>query len=134
PVIIDPAEFYAVQRRLESRRPARKPPRVVNGPTLLTGIARCATCGGGMTLRTGKGGRYRYYACHNSMHKGKTHCGGRSIPMPVLDDLVVSALEEKIFAPERLQPLLSSLVTRMKDRGRDHAARAASLRKELAAT
>ncbi|WP_269084329.1 zinc ribbon domain-containing protein, partial [Acetobacter tropicalis] len=38
-------------------------PRIVNGPCLLTGLAVCATCGGGMTLRTGKYGRYRYYTC-----------------------------------------------------------------------
>lgn len=33
-------------------------PRVVNGPTLLTGLAKRATCG--ITLRTGKGGRDAY--------------------------------------------------------------------------
>jgi hypothetical protein len=45
---------------LEARRPTRTPPRVVTGPTLLTGLVRCETCGGSMTIRTGKGGRYRY--------------------------------------------------------------------------
>ncbi|MCC7428661.1 MAG: recombinase family protein [Alphaproteobacteria bacterium] len=134
PVIIDPVEFRAVQKQLEARRPARTPPRVVNGPTLLTGLVKCASCGGGMTLRTGKGGRYRYYACHSAMHKGKTHCAGRSVPMPVLDDLVVTQLEQKIFAPERLETLLSALIARTKDRSRDTAARAKELRKELAAT
>ena len=42
------------------------PPRAVSGPTLLTGICFCASCGGAMTLRTGKGsagGMYRYYTC-----------------------------------------------------------------------
>jgi site-specific DNA recombinase len=61
PVIIEPAVFDEVQSLLHSRNPKRMPPRVVSGPTLLTGLATCATCGGGMTIRTGKGGRYRYY-------------------------------------------------------------------------
>ena len=58
PVIIEPVVFDKVQAMLAQRRPANTPPRVVNGPTLLTGVAKCGTCGGGMTLRTGKGGRH----------------------------------------------------------------------------
>lgn len=39
-------------------RPAtlkKVPPRVVSGPTLLTGLIHCAKCGGAMTIRTGQG-------------------------------------------------------------------------------
>jgi site-specific DNA recombinase len=61
PPIIDQATFDAVQAHLRSRNPKVTPARVVSGPTLLTGICFCADCGGAMTLRTGKGGRYRYY-------------------------------------------------------------------------
>lgn len=134
PVIIEPHAFQAVQRNLEARRPTRQPPRVINGPTLLTGIAKCATCGGGMTLRTGKGGRYRYYACNNSMNKGKSACRGRSIPMTDLDTLVLGEVEQKILAPERLEILLSALIARAKTRGHDDAAKAQQLRKALAVT
>jgi site-specific DNA recombinase len=134
PVIIEPHVFQAVQGTLESRRPTRVPPRVLNGPTLLTGIAKCATCGGGMTLRTGKGGRYRYYACHNAMNKGKSACRGRSIPMADLDNLVLGEVEQKILAPERLEVLLSALIARAKNRTQDDAAKAQRLRKALAVT
>ena len=41
-----------------------------------------------MTLRTGKGGRYRYYTCSIKARQGETGCKGRSIPMDKLDDLV----------------------------------------------
>ena len=59
PAIIDPDVFEQVQRQLRARSPKVVPPRVTTGPILLTGLAVCATCGGGMTLRTGtsKGGR-----------------------------------------------------------------------------
>jgi hypothetical protein len=43
----------------------------------------------GMTIRTGKGGRYRYYTCNNRVNEGATSCKGRSIPMPVLDGIVL---------------------------------------------
>jgi hypothetical protein len=72
PVIIDPEVFHAVQHMLEARRPTRVAPRIVTGPTLLTGLVRCETCGGGMTIRTGKGGRYRYYTCNNRLNEGPT--------------------------------------------------------------
>jgi site-specific DNA recombinase len=52
PRIIDCAEFEAIQMLLKSRSPAMVAPRVVSGPTLLTGICFCAGCGGAMTLRT----------------------------------------------------------------------------------
>src|SRR6202171_1629931 len=63
PPIIDAAEFEAVQTLLKTRCPALTAPRIVSGPTLLTGICFCAACGMAMTLRTGEGGRYRYYNC-----------------------------------------------------------------------
>jgi DNA invertase Pin-like site-specific DNA recombinase len=63
PAIVDKDEFEAVQMLLKSRSPAMTAPRIVSGPTLLTGICFCAACGGAMTLRTGKSGRYRYYTC-----------------------------------------------------------------------
>jgi DNA invertase Pin-like site-specific DNA recombinase len=64
PSIIDRETFEAVQKLLQARNPKTElPARVVIGPTLLTGICYCGNCGGAMTIRTGKSGRYRYYAC-----------------------------------------------------------------------
>jgi site-specific DNA recombinase len=116
PVIIDPETFEAVQKLLEARRPTRVPPRVVTGPTHLTGLARCAECGGGMTIRTGKGGRYRYYTCNRRVNEGASSCKGRSIPMPVLDGIVLESLEERIFAPDRLEALLRGLLDRARNK------------------
>ena len=93
PPIIDQATFDAVQAHLRARNPKVTPARVVSGPTLLTGICFCADCGGAMTLRTGKGGRYRYYTCSIRARQGETGCKGRSIPMDKLDD---PALKERI--------------------------------------
>jgi site-specific DNA recombinase len=92
--IIDAATFDAVQAALKSRNPKVLPPRVVTGLILLTGIATCASCGGGMTLRTGKTGRYRYYTCSTCARPGKSACKGRSIPMDKLDRLVTDRLAD----------------------------------------
>jgi site-specific DNA recombinase len=65
PAIVDKDEFEVVQMLLKSRSPVMVAPRIVSGPTLLTGICFCAGCGGAMTLRTGNSRRYRYYTCQN---------------------------------------------------------------------
>lgn len=88
PAIIEPHMFEDVQRQLHARSPKVAAPRVTTGPILLTGLAVCATCNGGMTLRTGTsktGAIHRYYACSTCARKGKTVCKGRSIPMAKLD-------------------------------------------------
>jgi site-specific DNA recombinase len=112
PHIIETDTFEQVRRQLHARSPKRRPPRVTTGPILLTGLAVCATCHGGMMLRTGtsKGGRvYRYYTCSNCATKGKTACKGRSIPMQKLDTLVTEHLLERLFRPERVAAILASL-------------------------
>jgi len=121
PTIIETDVFEQVQRQLHARNPKVMAPRVTTGPILLTGLAVCATCRGGMTLRTGtsKGGRvYRYYTCSSCAAKGKTVCKGRSIPMEKLDRLVTDHLIERLFQPERLTTLLASLSSRRAEKMR----------------
>ena len=99
--------FDAVQTMLRAKNPRVLPPRVVTGPILLTGIATCASCRGGMTLRTGKTGRYRYYTCSTCARQGKSACKGRSIPMDKLDRLVTERLADRLLTPERVGDLLA---------------------------
>jgi len=125
PRLIDQATFDAVQANLKARNPKVMPARVVSGPTLLTGICFCADCGGAMTIRTGKSGRYRYYTCSIKARQGETGCKGRSIPMPKLDDLVAEHLEKRLLDPERLEEILSAILDRRQEhaqRRRDHLA------------
>src|SRR6202521_2236766 len=116
PPIIEVAEFEAVQALLKSRSPALTAPRVVSGPTLLTGICFCAKCLGAMTLRTGKGNRYRYYTCSTKARQGETGCVGRSVPMEKLDTLVAGHIEHRLLAPERLEEVLASVLDRRQER------------------
>jgi site-specific DNA recombinase len=87
------------------------PARVVSGPTLLTGICYCGNCGGAMTLRTGKGGRYRYYACSIKARQGETGCKGRAIPMDKLDRMVVAAYRGTLLDADRLETCLAACST-----------------------
>jgi site-specific DNA recombinase len=129
PSIIETAEFEAVQALLKSRSPTLTAPRVVSGPTLLTGICFCAACGKAMTLRTGKGGRYRYYTCSTKARQGETGCVGRTVPMEKLDTLVADHIEHRLLQPTRLEKILSSVLDRRQERAERRTAHIAELRK-----
>uniref|UniRef100_UPI002FDA464C zinc ribbon domain-containing protein n=1 Tax=Pontibaca methylaminivorans TaxID=515897 RepID=UPI002FDA464C len=75
----------------------------------------CGNCGGAMTLRTGKNGRHRYYACSIRARQVETGCKGRAIPMDKLDRIVVSHIEERLLDPERTCDVLASLLDRRQE-------------------
>jgi hypothetical protein len=134
PPLIDQATFDAVQAHLRSRDPKVTPARVVSGPTLLTGICFCADCQGAMTLRTGKGGRYRYYTCSTKARQGETGCTGRSIPMEKLDNLVARYIEDRLLDPERLEEVLAYVLNRRQERSERRHEHIAELNKRAAET
>ena len=129
PPIIEAAEFEAVQALLKTRSPALTAPRIVSGPTLLTGICFCAGCGMAMTLRTGKGGRYRYYTCSTKARQGETGCKGRTVPMDKLDRVVADHIEHRLLQPKRLEQILSSVLDRREERAERRTTHIAELRK-----
>ncbi len=126
PPIIASDDFEAVQERLVKRRPTVCAARVTTTNNLLIGLTICGCggdgCGGGMTTATGKGGQYKYYACSNRTRAGACICKGRRIPMGKLDDIVLSALEQRLLTPERLRDLLSGWL--------DHSKHATDSRRE----
>ena len=134
PPIIEAAEFEAVQVLLKTRSPALTAPRIVSGPTLLTGICFCAGCGMAMTLRTGKAGRYRYHTCSTKARQGETGCPGSTVPMDKLDRVVADHIEHRLLQHKRLQAILSSVLDRREERAERRTAHIAELRKRAAET
>ena len=112
PAIIEPAQAVRVAALRARRAPAVTAPRIVNGPTLLTGLIRCGMpdCSRGMTIATGKGGRYRYYKCAAKVNGGAARCECPTLREDRLDGIVLDAMEERILAPARLKDLLSSVL------------------------
>jgi site-specific DNA recombinase len=134
PGLIEPQVFEQVQRQLHARSPRVVAPRVTTGPILLTGLAVCATCRGGMTLRTGtsqNGVIHRYYTCSTCARKGKSACKGRSIRMDKLDRLVTDNLVERLFRPERLAAILASLTARRAEKAESVNLRIMALQREV---
>ena len=134
PALIDEARFNAVQAKLAANNPRVSPVRAVSGPILLTSLAKCAHCGSGMTQRTGtsrSGKVYAYYTCAGRAQKGPAVCTGNTIPMATLDSLVLSALEERLFAPARLAQMLEGLMARRAGKREGVQARLVQLQAEV---
>ena len=129
--IVDGDTVGRVHARLRARAPANVAPRVVNSPTLLTGLVKCGYCGAGMTLATGKGGRYRYYKCNTRIAKGISYCKSGNVPMEKLDGLVLASLADKVFTPVRTRAMLLGLQREIKASHAMQDAQLKTLTKEL---
>ena len=131
PAIIDAAIFERVRAKRESRAPINTPPRRVSSPTLLTGLLKCGICGAGMTLATGKSGRYKYYKCTNRLSIGNQACTSANLPMEKFDELILNQLAEQIFAPERLQAMMTELRKRIQSSKGSQQERVNELNRQL---
>ena len=129
--IVPEGLFLAVKEKLESRSPDRVPPRVVNCPTLLTGLLKCGVCGSGMTLATGKGGKYRYYKCSSRILKGKDTCTSENLPTELVDRLVLTSLADRVFTSSRVQAMLEGLRKRLRRSQTDQEGKLKQLTKEV---
>jgi site-specific DNA recombinase len=114
PTIIEQDLFDRVQAKLDLHNARVTPPRVVNGPVLLSGLARCGRCGASMT-RTGTARgdkRYSYYTCAGAHVTGQPECRGSHLPMQRLDGQITEAVIERLVRPEMLTKLFVSLAER----------------------
>lgn len=132
PVIIPEAEWLEVQAGIARNASHITPARIVSGPTMLAGIAKCghAECGNALTIATGKGGRYRYYRCSRRLRRGETACQGTSIRDEKLESVVIDALEKRLLQPDRLKALLANLLDDSSAAVRDRQAHLKALRTE----
>ena len=116
PRIVDDALFYAAQEKLDRQHPMKTAPRLVSSDVLLTSVARCGACGAPMRKQSGKFGRYEYYRCSRKADSGPTACGGVSIAMGELDEIVLSAIEATVLEPKRLKRMTVALIARAGER------------------
>lgn len=137
PQIIPAKDFKRVQALLHSRRPAMTAPRTSNSEVLLTGLARCDSCGSPMMMRTGKGmgGTYRYYACSANRLKGASTC---KRPIAVREDelnaLVLGALADRLLTPERLPGLIREALGHRHKTATQNRVRKSALEKQVRET
>jgi site-specific DNA recombinase len=87
-----------------------------------------------MTLVTGKSGKYCYYKCASRHNQGNHACTSGNLSMEKLDALVLEQLADKVFAPERLQEMMSQLRQRIKSSKNGQQVRINELNREVKKT
>ncbi len=106
--IVDDALWYAVQSRFEAQQ-RRTGRRGEAGPTaqyLLSGLARCGTCGGPIHVSNTKQGTeiIRVYTCSHRRSRGRTHCQNNvRRPVETIDAALLDWLESEVLTEERVR-------------------------------
>ncbi|WP_442681583.1 recombinase family protein [Sphingomonas sp. ASY06-1R] len=131
PAIIERDQHERVAAIRAARNPRKTAPHVAAATTLLVGVARCGMpgCASGMTIRTGKSGRYAYYACNDRVNRGGK-CTCPSIRREQLDSAVLEAIERQLLEPNRLRTLLNEVINLSDQRRADQADELSRVRAE----
>ena len=105
PPIIEKDTFEKVQRIMEER--AAKHKRYEHSTNeyvhWLSGLMRCAYCGGSLSHQKGYGGRKNRYRCNNAVNGVK--CQNHSITVKTAESLVIEKLKEICDSPETIRTL-----------------------------
>jgi site-specific DNA recombinase len=140
--------WLAVQRRLESMRrfylrstdgKLHGRARGANGHEsryLLTGLAGCGTCGGGLTVhsRAWGTGRQHTYVCGHYHRKGTTVCTNRRVlPMLATNAEVLRSIEQTCLSPVAVERIVEGALEALTAPREAMASRETALRGELAA-
>ena len=65
-------------------------------------------------VATGKSGRYKYYKCTSRKIKGNHICSSGNLVMEKTDQQVLHHLAEQVFAPQRVQIMMTALRQRVR--------------------
>ncbi len=142
--IVDEPLWQAVQARLETARQSYlrgtngqlwgRPAEGFESKYLLTGLIRCAVCGGSVYVKSRSHGRRRafFYGCTSYHLRGRAVCAnGIEVAMEPTNRLVLDAFESDILRPEHVERVIRGVVARLRPSVEDRESRRAALRAEL---
>ena len=132
PGIVSKQEFRRKARRLlESRAPKKVNPRRSSSPYLLSGLAKCETCGKAMTAAEAKSGKYTYYICHSLLKRGKGTCKTPRLNAKKFEKIIVDELRANILTESNIRDLVKLLDEEMDGVAREQRERLESIDGEL---
>lgn len=113
--IVDRAVFDRVKAKFEARRSNRNAShRGKRSAYPLSGILRCGTCRGLMTIT---GGHRKRYRCRNNKNRGNTECDNpRTIRMDDITEFVLGEIAERFARPEAMAYLRERISERLERR------------------
>ena len=116
---------------LGSRAPKKVNPRRASSPYLLSGIAKCETCGKAMTAAEAKSGKYTYYICHSLLKRGKGTCKTPRLNAKSFEKLIVNEIRENVHTESNIRDLVKLLDEEMDGVARDQRERLQNIEEEL---
>ena len=106
PAIVSRREFRRIARMMQARAPQKVNPRRISSPYLLSGLAKCQTCGKSMTAAEAKSGKYTYYICHSLLKRGKGTCKTPRLNAKRFEKIIVDELRANILTESNIRDLV----------------------------
>ena len=131
PAIVSKRDFQKARRLLGSRAPKKVNPRRASSPYLLSGIAKCETCGKAMTAAEAKSGKYTYYICHSLLKRGKGACETPRLNAKKFEKIIVDEIRANILTESNIRDLVKLLDEEMDGVAREQRERLESIDGEL---
>lgn len=126
PALVDDELWQQVEAMKERKKRHRANgggDKAAYSPYLLTGLVKCAECGGNFIVHAPRGekaGRYAYYRCGYHQRRGDTVCANKvSMPKKRLEGAVMQLLQAEILTKETVQQLIEGVQAAWKAPGDD---------------
>ena len=131
PALVSKRKFRQVAGLLQSRAPKSVHPRRASSPYLLSGLAKCETCGKALTAAEAKSGRYTYYVCHSLLKKGRGTCDTPRLNSKKFEGLIVENIRDNILTESNIRDLVKIVDEEMDGIAREQRKRLKVVEEEL---
>ena len=131
PAIVSHEEFQRVRKLLASRAPAVTHPRRAASPYLLSGLARCETCGKALSASEAKSGKYTYYVCQSILKQGSGTCDTPRLAAKSFEDTIISNIRDHILTESNIRALVKLLDEEMDGVAREQRQNLETIEAEL---
>ena len=131
PAIVSRQEFDRIPSMMQSRAPKKANPRRAASPYLLSGLAKCETCGKAMTAAEAKSGKYTYYICHSLLKRGKGACDTPRLNAKGFEKLIIGELRENVLTESNIRDLVKLLDEEMDGVAREQRQKLETIEGEL---
>ena len=129
--LVDGDSFHRANALLKKRGFAVQHPRRTASQYLLSGLAKCGSCGKALIGQDAKGGKFGYYVCGSLMKRGAGACDTPYLPKGKFEGMVVKKLKEDILTEEHLRRLVMLMAEEMDGASTQYKERLDTLDKEL---
>lgn len=116
PAILSKEQFDRTRESILARGVNMPNSKSVRSSSLLTGILRCAVCGGSMVVTAGKSGKYKYYQCSLQVQRDTKLCSSKRISKPKLEKEVREKLLPQVFSNEHITNVYSQARDLLKEK------------------